>query len=114
MDLKHLLNNSTINYLVDAVNPGNMGWDTSKDIGESLSASNTPGNGTNNSATNNQWATGVSHAHALSGLGEGADGAVVNQLSVDDVVAGSAVRVGQSLNVQELQLGSGSSRILKR
>lgn len=89
-----------------------MAGHTGVHIRESTSAGNTPGHSSDGVSSGDQWATRVSHAVALTVLGEGADGVVEHQGSVSSRVTAAAVSVGKGASVQEHQVGRSSSGVL--
>lgn len=91
--------------------PVNLAGHASVDIREATGTGDSPGHGSDDGASRDQWATRVSHAGSLSGLGEGADLARNDHSRVGRVTS-LAVSVGDHLGVQEHQVGGSSSGVL--
>lgn len=89
-----------------------MRADASVGVGEALSAGNDPGWDTNDEVAGDQGATRVSVAHALSSGVQRANDVVVHKLTVDHVVAGTAVLVGERASGQSLQIVGQHSLVL--
>lgn len=98
--------------LHDGQQPGAVAGHTGVHIGEATSASNTPGDGSDGGSSSDQWATRVSHAGALAGLGEGADGAGDDHGTVAGSMASLAISVGDGAGVQEHQVGRSTAGVL--
>jgi hypothetical protein len=96
----------------DSNDPVTVGRDASKHIGEALGASDAPRNGTNNIASCHQWATRITHAHALTSLTESTDRVVEHTGGIDDRVTGTAILVGQNGGVEPLQVVGNAARVL--
>lgn len=90
-----------------------MRADTGIGIREADSAGNDPGRDTNDKVSCDQRATRVSIAHALAADVQGADHVVVHKLTVDHVVAGTAVFIGDGIGIQGLQVVGQRSLMLK-
>lgn len=95
-----------------AQQPSAVRGHTGVDIGEATSAGNNPGDGSSHSSSNNDWATGVSHAHTLTGHGERADGVVEHERTVVGGVTVTAVSQSQGSGVQEHQVGRAGAGVL--
>lgn len=89
-----------------------MRADASVGVGEALSAGNDPGWDTDDEVAGDQGATRVSVAHALSSGVQRANDVVVHKLTVDNVVAGTAVLVGERASGQSLQIVGQHSLVL--
>ena len=110
MSLKKFIRIDNLDH--DGQQPGAVAGHTGVHIRESTSAGNTPGHGADGVSSGDQWATRVSHAGTLAGLGEGAYGVVEDQGSVGSRVTATAVSVGKGAGVQEHQVGGSASGML--
>lgn len=85
---------------------------TSVSIGESNSARNDPRGHSDDKVADDEGATAVAIAHALSGGVQSADNVVVHELTVDDVVTAAALLVGEGGRGQGLQVIGQNSLML--
>lgn len=93
--------------------PSAVRGDASVHIGEVTGAGNDPGHGSDDVSSSHDWATGVSHAHALVVSGQGADGVVEHERTVVGGVTGTAVGQGQGLGVQDHQVSGSRAGVLQ-
>lgn len=91
-----------------------MGADTSIGIGELKAARNDPRGDSNDKVSNNQAAARVAVAGALTRGIQRANHIVMDELPVDDVVASTAIHVGDDLSLQNLQIVGHSSLVLMK